>query len=267
MRKFLWVLVFVAAAASGYVYFVKPDLLNAVLKTPASPDATVEPTVEAVATPEGATAPAEIVPVAPAAPAEGAPATDGTNAAPAEEGAATPAATEQKPAEGVAIEGAPVVGGPFALTNQNGEAVTEKTYAGKYMLVFFGFSNCPAICPTALSNITNVLKTLGADADKIAPLFITVDPARDTPETLKLYLQNFDARISALTGTQEQIDATSKAYKVFAKKVEVPGMAGYMMDHSSFIYLMDKEGNYLAHLEHNEPVDAMIAKIRPFIAE
>ncbi|NDF11585.1 MAG: SCO family protein [Proteobacteria bacterium] len=279
MRKLLWLLVIVAAAGAGYLYFTKP---HAIVQDPVAQGG-IEPSTAPSAKPSTpGTAPVVVgdaasaagsvpaaVPVAvPASEAAAAPVAAATAPASATTAAAPAApATGQKQAEGVAIDGAPTIGGPFTLTDQNGTVVSDKTYAGKYLLVFFGFTNCPSICPTALTNITGTLKVLGADADKIVPIFITVDPSRDQPAALKTYLQNFDPRIVALTGTQEQIDNVTKEYKVYAKKVEVPGMNGYMMDHSTFLYLMDKDGKYLAHLEHNEPADQMAVKIRPFITQ
>ncbi len=135
------------------------------------------------------------------------------------------------------------IGGAFSLTDHNGKAVTEKDYAGSYLLVFFGFASCPEVCPTELQKIAQVLELLGEEkAAKIQPLFITVDPERDTPEALKAYVAEFHPKLVGLTGTAEQIEAVKKAYRVYASKVQMEGMEGYMMDHSAFTYFMGPDG-------------------------
>lgn len=172
--------------------------------------------------------------------------------------------TEVEGAAGTSTEvtttGEASIGGPFSLVDQNGKKVTEKTYAGKYMLVFFGFTNCPEVCPTGLQNITSLMQKLGEKAQNITPIFITVDTERDKPKTIKTYLENFHPSIQGLTGTQKQIEGAEAAYKVYANKVENP-MMGVMFDHSSFIYFMDKKGKYITHFRHNSSVDEMQKKI------
>ncbi len=151
-------------------------------------------------------------------------------------------------------------GGPFTLVNQDGETVTEKNYAGRHKLVFFGFTYCPAVCPTELQKMTDALEALGPDeADAITPIFITTDPERDTPDVVKKYLKNFDKRIIGLTGTREQIDPVLKSYKVYASKIEMPGMDGYMMDHSAFTYLIDPQ-EHLLSIYKTEDTGASIAR-------
>lgn len=137
------------------------------------------------------------------------------------------------------------IGGPFQLVDQNGRAVTDADFKGRTLLVFFGFTHCPDICPTTLFEISEVLKRLGADADKAAALFVTVDPERDTPEKLKDYLSSFHPRIFGLSGTPAEIEAVKRAYRVYAKKVLLEG-GEYTMDHSAVIYLMDKQGRFVA---------------------
>jgi protein SCO1/2 len=137
------------------------------------------------------------------------------------------------------------VGGPFQLVNQNGSAVTEKEFIGKPFLVFFGFTHCPDVCPTTLFDVSEVMRALGPDADKTAALFITVDPERDTPAAMKDYLSSFDPHLSGLTGDQAAIDAVSKAYRVYSKKVPLEA-GGYNMDHTALVYLMDKQGRFVA---------------------
>ncbi len=156
-------------------------------------------------------------------------------------------------------------GGPFTLINTEGKTVNNTDFRGKYMLVYFGYSSCPDICPADLLNISSVLKALGSDADKLSAIFITVDPERDTKEQLKTYMENFDPHIIALTGSNEAIAQAAKSYRVFYQKVgEVEGM-GYMMDHTAITYLMDKEGHYLTHFTNGTASEAVTAKIRPYL--
>ena len=137
------------------------------------------------------------------------------------------------------------VGGPFRLLDHNGGGVTEANFKGRPFLVFFGFTHCPDICPTALFEMSEVLKRLGSDADKTAALFISVDPERDTPEKLKDYVSSFHPRVFGLTGTPAEIEAVTRAYRAYAKKVPLDG-GGYTMDHSAIVYLMDKDGRFVA---------------------
>lgn len=153
------------------------------------------------------------------------------------------------------------VGGPFELVNQDGKTVTEKDYLGKPLLVFFGFTHCPDICPTTLFEISEVFNRLGKDAEKVSAIFVTVDPARDTPEKLKLYLSSFHPRISALSGSEAQVEAIKKAYYVFAKRVPLEG-GSYTMDHTSVVYLMDKQGKFIAPFNLKRDADAAAADLR-----
>jgi len=154
------------------------------------------------------------------------------------------------------------IGGDFTLINQKGEVVKDSDFRGKLMLVFFGYSNCPAICPTDLAVISTVMKKLGDDADKVAPVFITVDPERDTVEQLSAYMQNFHPSINALTGTMEQTKAAAEGYKVYARKVKNEMMEEYMFDHSAYTYLMGKDGKYITHFAHNTSPDKMLATVK-----
>ena len=156
------------------------------------------------------------------------------------------------------------VGGPFTLTDQDGRTVTEADFKGKPFLVFFGFTHCPDICPTALFDMSETFSRLGPDADKMSALFISVDPERDTPEKLKDYLQSFHPRISALTGTPEQIEAVTKAYKAYAKKVPLDG-GEYTVDHSAIVYLMDREGRFVAPFNLKRPADESATDLRRYL--
>jgi protein SCO1/2 len=140
---------------------------------------------------------------------------------------------------------ASAVGGPFRLTDQNGRTVTEEDVKGRPFLVFFGFTHCPDVCPTTLFDISEVFRKLGPDADRAAALFITVDPERDTPETMKTYLSSFDPHLRGLTGDAAAVDGAIKAYRAYAKKVPDPD-GGYTMDHTALVYLMDKDGRFVA---------------------
>jgi protein SCO1/2 len=155
---------------------------------------------------------------------------------------------------------AAAVGGPFSMIDHHGARVSEASYRGGPMIVFFGFTHCPDVCPTTLFEMTEVLKRIPKDK-KVSALFVTVDPERDTPEKLKDYLSSFDPRISGLSGTREQIDATLKAYRVYAKKV--PQENGeYSMDHSAIIYLMDKQGRFVNALNMQQPPEAVAREIQ-----
>lgn len=155
------------------------------------------------------------------------------------------------------------VGGPFRLTDHNGRTVTDADFKGKPFLVFFGFTHCPDICPTALFEMSETLRRLGPDAEKIAALFITVDPERDTPEKLKDYISSFHPRIVGLTGTQADIDAVTKAYKAYARKVPLDG-DDYTMDHSAIVYLMDRQGRFVAPFNLKRPADEAAADLRRY---
>jgi protein SCO1/2 len=156
------------------------------------------------------------------------------------------------------------VGGPFRLTDQNGRTVTDADFKGKPFLVFFGFTHCPDVCPTALFDMSEAFRRLGPDAEKMSALFISVDPERDTPEKLKDYLQSFHPRISALTGTQAEIDAVTKAYKAYAKKVPLDG-GEYTMDHTAIVYLMDREGRFVAPFNLKRPADEAAKDLRRYL--
>jgi protein SCO1/2 len=164
--------------------------------------------------------------------------------------------------------GAPVapsaIGGAFSLTDQNGKAVTDADIKGKPHLVFFGFTHCPDICPTTLFEVSEVMRTLGSDANRAGALFITVDPERDTPAALKDYLGSFDPRIRGLTGDTAAISAVERAYRVYAKKV--PTSAGdYTMDHTAIVYLMDKEGRFVRPFDLKRKPEEAAADLRKFL--
>lgn len=159
--------------------------------------------------------------------------------------------------------GEALIGGPFELVNHNGETVTRQDFAGKHMLVFFGFTHCPDVCPAKLNNISVALDRLGPLANEVTPLFITVDPERDTPDRMAQYVSNFNSQIVGLTGTPEQIRKAAQAYRVYYAKVEMENSAsGYLMDHSAFTYLMDENGDYVTHFAYGDSIDKMTRRLR-----
>jgi protein SCO1/2 len=158
--------------------------------------------------------------------------------------------------------GEALVGGAFQLTDQDGNAVTEQTYKGKLMLIYFGFTYCPDACPTALGVMDAALDKLDVAAERVVPILITVDPERDTPPVLKDYVSNFHPRMVGLTGTPEQIAKVAKAYRVFYQKASGATGGDYLMDHTLLIYLMDGEGKYLANFTASATPDDIAAKIR-----
>lgn len=149
-------------------------------------------------------------------------------------------------ATGIAIPGGVQVGGPFALVDQTGAPVTDASWPGRWLLVYFGYTYCPDICPTELQAIAATLDLLGPLASRVVPLFITIDPDRDTPAHLADYVKLFDDRIVGLTGTPRQIADVAKAYRVYYAKVTPKDSTTYLMDHSSFIYLMGPDGTLRA---------------------
>jgi protein SCO1/2 len=155
------------------------------------------------------------------------------------------------------------VGGPFTLTDQNGRTVTEKDFKGHPTLVFFGFTNCPEICPTTLFEVSEVLNRLGPDAAKVNALFVTIDPERDTPEKMKDYLGSFNPRMLALSGDEAAVAAVAKAYRVYYKKVPLDA-GGYTMDHTAIVYLMDKEGRFVAPFSLKRKPEDSAADLRRY---
>ncbi len=152
-------------------------------------------------------------------------------------------------------------GGPFELTDHTGRAVTEKDFSGQWRLMYFGFTFCPAICPTELAKMTEVLNALGEKGEQITPIFITIDPERDTQKIMADYVSLFHPRLIGLTGTPDQIAEIAKAYKVYYAKVDDPTLSEYTMDHSSYIYLIDPQDNLHALYKIDQTADEVIADI------
>jgi protein SCO1/2 len=159
---------------------------------------------------------------------------------------------------------ASAIGGPFQLVDQNGRTVTDKQLEGKWLLVYFGYTHCPDACPTALSNIALALADLGAQRGEVRPVFITIDPERDTSKALKDYVTAFDAPILALTGTAAQVAQAAKNYRVYYAKHPEPG-GDYSMDHTSIIYVMDPKGRFTATFSGEDPPEQIAARLKKLL--
>jgi protein SCO1/2 len=155
------------------------------------------------------------------------------------------------------------IGGPFELVDQDGRTITDRDFRGRPFLVFFGFTNCPDVCPTTLFEMSEVLRALGPDADKVNALFVTVDPERDGPAQIKDYLSSFDPHLRGATGDPAAIAAMTKAYRVYVKKV--PQENGYTMDHTAIVYLMGKDGRFVAPFSLKRGVAEAAADLRKYL--
>jgi protein SCO1 len=153
------------------------------------------------------------------------------------------------------------IDGPFELVDQDDRTVNDKTFLGRPSVIFFGYTSCPDVCPTTLIDVSNWLKALGPLADKLNVLFISIDPERDTPIHLRAFLSSFDPRIRGLTGTNKQIAAVAKEFRVYYKRVDESD-GSYSMDHSGAIYLMDKAGNFVAPLSFQTEDSVAIERLR-----
>jgi protein SCO1/2 len=160
----------------------------------------------------------------------------------------------------VITHGIAQVGGPFRLVDQNARTRSDAEFRGRWMLVYFGYTNCPDVCPTTLTLMSDVLKQLGGRASRIAPIFITLDPAHDTPHILKLYLDSFDPHFLGLTGSEQQIAAVAKEYRVYRVKRPLAG-GGYAIDHSSVVCLMDPSGKFAAVYDNSQTSQQITADL------
>lgn len=154
------------------------------------------------------------------------------------------------------------IGGPFALRDQHGRLRRDGEFRGRWMLVYFGFATCPDICPTDLAQISEALAALGPVADRVAPIFVTLDPERDRPAVLAQYVAAFDPRIVALGGTRAQVAALAEAYRVYWSREKVEGALRYTIDHSSFLYLMDPQGRFAGFLPPGSPAGRIETVLR-----
>jgi protein SCO1 len=156
------------------------------------------------------------------------------------------------------------IGGPFKLIDQNGKPITDQDMNARPLLVFFGYTHCPDVCPTTLFELSEVMHALGKDADHVNALFITVDPDRDTAAVMKDYLSSFDPHLRGGTGDEKAIKAVEKEYRVYSKKVPIQN-CDYSMDHSAVVYLMDKEGRFVAPFNLNRKPAEAAADLRRYM--
>jgi cytochrome oxidase Cu insertion factor (SCO1/SenC/PrrC family) len=162
--------------------------------------------------------------------------------------------------------GTALIGGPFTLSDHQGGRVSDTDFRGRFMLVYFGYTFCPDMCPLGLQVMAQALDELPAEiAAEIVPVFITVDPERDTVEALREYVPLFHPRLIGLTGSAEEVDEALRAYRVYARKAESSAAAAYLMDHSTFTYLMGPDGAYLTHFGHATTPEAMAAKLAELV--
>jgi len=181
-------------------------------------------------------------------------------------GAAVLALIENRSGRAVATSGKALIGGPFTLIDQQGKTVTDRDFRGRFMLVFFGFTHCPDICPAELQVMSQSLDALGAEAKDIVPIFITLDPERDTQAVMAEYVKNFGPRFVALTGSPEAVAAAAKAYRIaYAKFQEDAASSDYSIDHSALVYLMGKDGEYVTHFAYGTPADKMTETLRSYL--
>ena len=157
------------------------------------------------------------------------------------------------------------IGGPFRLVDQNGKPFTDADLKGRWHLVFFGYTHCPDVCPTTLNDLALAMDRLGKARDKVGIVFITVDPERDTPEAMKSYVASFDAPVTALTGTPEQVAEAEKAYRVYSAK-HPTGNGNYDMDHSAVIYVLDPQGRFTATFTPDTGPDAIAERMQKLLS-
>jgi protein SCO1/2 len=156
------------------------------------------------------------------------------------------------------------IGGPFQLVDQSGATVTEKSLQGKPSIIFFGFTHCPDVCPTALFEMSEILRAMGKDADRVNAYFISVDPERDTSGAMKDYLSSFDPHLKGLTGTPDQVAKVTADYRVYARKVPLKD-GDYTMDHTALIYLMDRDGKFVSPFNLNRKPEEAAADLKHYL--
>jgi protein SCO1 len=156
------------------------------------------------------------------------------------------------------------IGGPFQLTDQAGQTVTEKSMQGRPTLIFFGYTHCPDVCPTTLFEISEVLRAMGKDADRLNAYYISVDPERDTVAAMKDYLSSFDPRMKGLTGNPEEVAKVLSEYRVYAKKVPLKD-GDYTMDHTALVYLMDRDGKFVAPFNMNRKPEEAASDLKRYL--
>lgn len=169
------------------------------------------------------------------------------------------------------VSGVAAIGGPFTLTDTKGNTVTEAALNGHFSLIYFGYTFCPDICPLALQNMMKAIEFAGTAGDAVQPIFITIDPERDTTEAMAAYIAHFDPRFIGLRGTPEQTQEAERSYRVYARKAETVGPADkaggeYVMDHTGYIYLMGKDGKYITHFSVDAPLPEMGIRLKKALA-
>lgn len=190
-----------------------------------------------------------------------APATTATGTAPAETSSA-PNQSQSEAAPAIASNSVQAIGGPFTLVDQNGNTVTDATYRGKWMLIYFGYTFCPDVCPTTLNRNAQAISLLTDEQKaKIVPIMVTVDPERDTPKVMKAYVASFSPQMVGLTGTLDQVEAAARAYRVYFAKTPT-SETEYLMDHSSFTYLVDPAGNFVQVISQETTPDQLADTLR-----
>ena len=168
----------------------------------------------------------------------------------------------------VTTTGKALIGGPFTLVDQHRKAVTDRDFRGRHMLVFFGFTHCPDICPAELQVISESLDGLGPKAEEVVPVFVTLDPERDTPEVMADYVKNFGSRFVGLTGSPEAIAEAVKAYRVAYSKFknkDADSDESYSVDHTALVYLMGRDGEYITHFNYGTPAAKMTETLRRYL--
>ncbi len=167
---------------------------------------------------------------------------------------------------GELMSGRHPIGGPFTLAGTDGRPVALADFRGKLVLLYFGFTACPDACPTDLAVIAVALRSLGAAQAQVQPLFVTLDPARDTPAVLREYAPAFHPRMVALTGTEDEVRRVATDFKVFFEKVPLPGKQGYTIDHTPYTFLLDREGRFVILFPPGTPADRMVEMLREQLA-
>jgi cytochrome oxidase Cu insertion factor (SCO1/SenC/PrrC family) len=159
------------------------------------------------------------------------------------------------------------IGGPFTLTDQHGQARGLEDFRGKLVVLYFGYTFCPDVCPTDLAAIARLVELLGPDADKVQPVFVTLDPERDTQEVLRNYVGSFSPRFVALRGTEAEVRRVAALYRAYFEKVRVAGASAYVVDHTAFIYLVDRDGRYIGFFPPGTTGEHMASLLRERLAQ
>ncbi len=164
------------------------------------------------------------------------------------------------------MSGKTQVGGPFTLTDQHGNKRSLADFRGKLVLLYFGYTFCPDVCPTDLAAMAQAIRTLDAEGNALQPIFVTLDPERDTREILRNYVAAFHPRFVALSGSEEEVRRVATAYKIYFEKVRPPGSSVYLIDHMAFVFLLDRDGRYVAFFPPGTSAERMAVMVREVLA-